>query len=493
MELPRRSAREMAVIEANAVARGATIDGLMEHAGRAVAEEAARRLPQPPARVAVVAGVGNNGGDGTCAAFYLAQWGYAPEVWLVAPPSEVRSAAARRGWERFAAGGPTHVGVPTPAELAGFPWVIDALLGTGQQGELRPPYSEAAEAMRAAGVPILSVDEPTGLGSAHAIRPSITVTFTFAKEGMDPTSSGEIVVRDIGIPPEATFEVGPGEFLLLPPVPRAGRTGRVVVVGGGPYAGAPALAALAALRAGAERATVLCPRAVAEALRANSPDLVVVPIGGERFAPEDGESLLGSLEGTRVAALAVGMGTGRAPGTVAALRTLLAGRGSRTPCVVDADGLEAALGIRSDVPGPPLVITPNAGELVRLGRLAAPPTEAERVRAAERLARTHHVTVLAKGATDVLVEGERTYLNRHHHPAATVAGAGDVLSGVVAALLAQGLEGLAAARLAAYWVGEAGIRLAERNGRGILATDLLEELPAVEVGERQRLRDASQA
>ena len=487
MERATRSAREMAVLEANALALGGTLEGLLEQAGRAVAEEAARRLPAPPARVSIVAGTGNNGGDGTCAAHYHLEHGHAPEVWMPRSPEEIRSPAARRCFDRIADRVPVHLGAPDRTALAGSSLAIDAMLGTGQSGPLRGPYAEAAAALNASGVPVLSVDEPSGLGTPGAVRPALTVTFTFRKEGMDPTNSGEIVLREVGIPPAAWEEVGPGEFLWAPEVPRSGRSGRVVVIGGGPFAGAPALAALAALRAGAERATVLCPRAVVESVRGYSPDLVVVPVGEVVLGPAEVPAVLEELGRQRVDALAVGMGAGRATGTVEALKEVLARWSIRSPCVVDADGLEAARRLDRPPDAPALVLTPNSGELLRLAGRSGELAMEERLAAAGQLARDGRCTLLAKGEVDLITDGERAYRNRHHHPAAAVAGAGDVLTGVVAALLAQGVPALPAARLAAYWVGRAGLELVARSGTGVLATDLLGALPAAGVDGLRRV------
>src|SRR5579863_9380431 len=148
---PPASPMEMAVMEANAVALGVSVDSLMENAGRALAEECARRIPAAPQRVVILAGPGNNGGDGTCAAHYLAQWGYHPEVWLVRPPAEIRSPAARRCYDRIAAEMRVRVGIPKADDLEGVPLILDALLGSGQAGDLRSPYREAVDMARASG------------------------------------------------------------------------------------------------------------------------------------------------------------------------------------------------------------------------------------------------------------------------------------------------------------------------------------------------------
>ncbi len=476
------TALEMAVAEQNAIALGVSLDSLMENAGRAIAEEAARRLPPAPARLAVLIGSGNNGGDGSCAAFYLNQWGYAPELFLVRPADEIRSSMARRCFERAAAHCPIHVGAPRPAELGQFALLVDALLGTGQSGPLRGSLQEVAEAARASGVPILSVDEPSGLGHPDAVRPRYTVALTALKTGMTEENCGEIVVRDIGIPAEARRQTGPGDFLFYPAAPVPGehpRPGRLVVVGGGPFAGAPALAGLGALRAGIERATILAPLPAADRAQSFSPNLVVHPVGTDHFRPADVPTLLSWLEANPVDAVVVGMGIGRAEPTLQAMREFLPAVIGRWPLVVDADALDALPPAGSEGPRPraPILATPNQTEYARVFDGEPSRSLDERREEVRRRAAARRLTLLVKGEVDVISDGQRSALNLNHPRALAVSGAGDVLAGVLGFLLARHLAPVPAARLASYWLGEAGHRSAARMGPGLLATDVLEELP----------------
>jgi ADP-dependent NAD(P)H-hydrate dehydratase / NAD(P)H-hydrate epimerase len=485
------SSLEMAVVEQNAVALGVTIDALMENAGRAVAEEATRHLPPPPARVAVVASTGNNGGDGTCAAFYLHQWGYSPEIWLVRPPVEIRSRAAQRCFDRIQHRVPVRVGVPRSEDLATMPLLIDALLGTGQTGALRSPIRDATAAMTQSGAPILAVDVPTGVRSADGLRPRWTVTFTIPKDDMAERNVGELSVRDIGMPPNSWRRTGPGEFLFFP-VPREprGRNGRVLVIGGGPYTGAPALAGLAALRSGAERATVVAPELAAEAIRSFSPNLIVWPIGSDRFRPTDGPAVLELVRAAPPRAVVLGMGAGASPDTTETLRTLIDSFEPDIPLVVDADGLAALSLVQGGAARPSggvLVATPNAGEFERVFGGPAAGSYEERSTHAERVAHEGRLTLVVKGSPDIVTDGESTVGNDHHHLAMTVGGVGDVLAGVLGSLLAQGVRPLHAARLATFWTGDAGFRAAARRGFGVVATDVLDELPAALVAGLQRV------
>lgn len=472
---------EMAVLERNAVALGLTIDALMENAGRAVAEEAARHLPPPPARVGILVGTGNNGGDGSCAGFYLGQWGYAPEAWAARPPADIRSSAARRNFDRLAARYSFHTGPPRAAELVDLPLVLDALLGSGQRGPLRGPYAVAGRAVEESRVPVLAVDLPSGLGTDTAIRPRWTVALTALKTGMTPENSGEITVRDIGIPDQARRETGPGDFLHFPTGSRRaerGRSARVVVIGGGPYAGAPALAALAALRSGVERATIYAPAPVAGLIQSMSPDLVVQPFGESAFQPSDVPAILEAVDAAKPAAVLVGMGAGASSKTIEAMTLLVAQLPPRAPLLLDADALHGLAPADASTRDPArIVATPNRGEWERILEGPAGPRGAEMADRVRSRAEELRVTLLVKGPSDVISDGRVVFENRHHDPAMTVAGAGDVLSGIIGGLLAQGVSAVGAARLGAYWAGEAGTRVAERRSFGLLATDLVEALP----------------
>ncbi len=492
--LPRPiSSAEMLVVERNAVALGVSLDTLMENAGRAVAEEATRHLPAPPARVAIVASTGNNGGDGTCAAFYLHQWGYSPEVWLLRAPLEIRSRSARRCFERIEHRLPVHVGAPRADDLASMPLVIDALLGTGQTDRLRSPVREAAVAIRTSGAPVLAVDLPTGTRDPDGVRARWTVALTAPKAEMDPAGSGTVVVRDIGIPENAWKRTGPGEFVLFrEPTGRTdrGRSARILVIGGGPYAGAPALAAMAALRSGAERATVIAPHGSAEAVQGFSPNLVVRAIGSERFRPVDVPEVVALVRSAPPAAVALGMGAGAHPETLAALAVLEGELAGTVPLVIDADGLTAlAAGPELQPRGPaPVLGTPNVGELARLFAGPSGNDPDERRRAVAEAAARRHLALVAKGEPDLIADGQVVVENHHHHPAMTVAGLGDVLAGVLVSLLGSGLPVLAAGRLGTYWVGEAGVLAASHRGFGLVATDVLDELPAALVAGLHRVR-----
>jgi NAD(P)H-hydrate epimerase len=304
---------------------------------------------------------------------------------------------------------------------------------------------------------------------------------------MNEDNAGDIRVRDIGIPADARLRTGPGEFLRAPHRSAASgaRSGRVLVVAGGPFTGAPVFAGLAALRSGAERATLVVPSPAAESARAGHPDLVVHTVGHDVFTPADVPRVEEIVRKFPIQSMVIGMGVGREPDTLEAMRTLVGSFRGRIPMVVDADALASL----TATPGASssLVATPNTGEYLRWFGDEGDERPEDRLELARRHALDWGVTLLAKGPADLITDGREGALNLHHHPAATVAGVGDVLGGVVGGLLAQGVPAFGAARLAAYWVGDAGSHVAEARGYGLTASDVLSELPATLVAGLRRL------
>ncbi|MFI5414808.1 MAG: NAD(P)H-hydrate dehydratase [Candidatus Lutacidiplasmatales archaeon] len=476
---PPRSSLEHAIAERNAVAIGAPLDWLMDNAGRVLAEELIGRFPDPSARIVVLSGGGNNGGDGASAVDHLRQGGRTAELWVVPGRSEVRSSVARHALALVDARSKVHEGVPSVADLAGSAVVVDALLGAGQAGELRAPYREAVEHVRASKVPVLAVDLPTGFGGPEALVPNWTVTLSCPKIGLTEATGGTITVRSIGIPEAAFDHTGPGDFLAYPRPTARGRKARVAVIGGGPFTGAPALAALAALRSGAERATVYAPEPAAAAIRALSPDLVVVPSGDGRIRQEDVEGILDAVVASKVGAVVVGMGLGRHPETLEALPSLLKGLSGTLPLVVDADALDALPAAVAATVAAPVVVTPNEGEFARVFGGEAWVGPESRIAAAAAASHSRGVTVVLKGAEDVIAGNQRIVVSGPHSRSMNVGGSGDVLAGIIGRLLADRLDPVHAARLAAHWLGDTGGVVGARLGDGLLATDLIEHLPMV--------------
>jgi NAD(P)H-hydrate epimerase len=474
------SPEEMRVLDANARHYGVSILDLMERAGRGVADVVLRDFHAGGKRVLVLCGTGNNGGDGFVAARYLAN-DAAVAVLLARDPDAVATDPARRNLERLPQKVDLAVAAPPfDALLRDADVVVDALLGIGVQGELREPYASLVAALAACGKPVVAVDVPSGFGTDRAFRPAATVTMHDVKEGMTEANCGAIHVVDIGIPPEVEERVGPGEFLLYPrpdPESHKGQNGRVLVVGGGPYTGAPGLAALAAYRMGADLVHVATPARAHPIVASFSPNLIVHALEGDgrRFVPDDVDRLHALLP--LADAVVVGPGAGDAEETKETLRRFLAA--ADVPVVVDADGLVAVAEDPECLKGKAGVVTPHAREFADLAGESLPEDAAKRKDAVRTLARRLGVAVLLKGRTDVISDGERVKVNPTGNAAMTVGGTGDVLAGLVGALLAKGVAPYDAARMAAFANGTAGDMAFEEVSYGMVSSDLLAYVPRV--------------
>jgi ADP-dependent NAD(P)H-hydrate dehydratase / NAD(P)H-hydrate epimerase len=465
---------------------------LMEAAGRAVAEAVVELSPEGPVRV--VCGKGNNAGDGLVAARHLAEAGHAVAALLLWPAEELSGDAAAN-LERFPA---EQVGEDLAARLAGSGAVVDAIFGTGFSGEPRGPALAAIEAIGACGAPVVACDVASGVDASSgevagaAVEAAVTVSFHVAKLGhlIAPGKwrTGELRVAPIGIPAGALTGAAAGAIrpsvLELAPRRDARSTkfssGQVAIAGGSRgLTGAVRMASLAAIRSGAGYATVAVPADLEPIFEAGQPEVMSVGCpGGDGFlAPASAKPLLRAFEGA--AAGVLGPGLGRDPGSVELAREVLGAIDA--PLVLDADGLNAFAGALGRIAAreAPTVLTPHAGEL---GRMLGRPSEevaAQRLDAAREGARAAGAIVVLKGDDTIVTDGERVAVNECSAPALATAGTGDVLSGMVAALLARGLEPFVAACAAVVAHTRAGRDAAARIGaaESVIATDVIESIP----------------
>ena len=492
------TAREMAEIDRRAAAEYG-IPGLllMENAGAAVARAAAQMAPDGP--VAVLAGPGNNGGDGFVAARHLANAGRDVTVYCLADRERYRDDAATNLaiLERLRV--PVRFRGPTPGELAAAALVVDALLGTGARGAPRGAVAQAIRSIGSAGRPVLAVDIPSGVdgdtGEAWepAVRAGRTVTFGLAKRGHflgeGPERRGELVVADISLPRPLLEETPAMELVtpemvraLLPPRGREdhkGSRGRVLVVAGGPgFLGAARLAAAGAVRAGAGLVTLAVPAPLWKALVADGPwEALTRGLAADERGAVAADALpeVAALsQGVRAVLAGPGLTTGK--GTAVLVRGLLE-QETQVPLVLDAD----ALNVLAEEPGPlaqarrPVAITPHPGEMGRLLGTTSDAVQRERVDHALTAARELRCVVVLKGAGTLIADpGGKLYLNPTGNPVLATGGTGDVLGGMLAALAAQGTSLVGAAVAAAYVHGLAADARVEREGRrGFAAGDLL--------------------
>lgn len=482
---------------------------LMENAGAAVAEAIRERFPDA-ARIVVLCGKGNNGGDGFVVARKLR--GIGAEALLLGRRADVKGdalihlqACERSGGRVREVADPAAWAAVAP-DVATADLLVDALLGTGLRARATGPAAAGIEALARAseaGIPVVAVDLPSGLGSdtgrvdGPAVQADLTVTFAAPKWShvLAPACErvGELALADIGIPEEVLERVAPSLFLaeeedaaVAFPARDAGAHkgshGHVLVVGGSlGKTGAAVLAGIGALRSGAGLVTVATPASCLGTVAAGRPELMTEPLpesaaGG--LSEESAERILALAE--RRDAVVLGPGLGSAADTRAVVSTVV--RDCPVPLLVDADGLNALSGtpdLAALLRGrpAPTVLTPHPGEMARLTGRSVAEIQESRVASARALAEETGAVVVLKGqGTVVAVPEGRCALNPTGNPGMATAGTGDVLAGVIGALLAHGECGPAA--VAGVFVhGRAGDLAASRRGEdALVAGDLAEAL-----------------
>jgi NAD(P)H-hydrate epimerase len=480
---------------------------LMENAGRGATDAIERAFgPAGGRRVAVLAGKGNNGGDGFVVARHLAGRGARVTVWLLARVSEVHGDAATN-LDIVRRAVPVTEVTDTPGlervrgALREADLVVDALLGTGASGPASGLLAEAIRLVNESTRPVCALDLPSGLSAddgtstGPVVQADLTVTFGLPKRGLvlhpGAAHAGRIEVADLGVPRAwlgegvsvGLLEPDDVRGLLIPRPPDAhkGRFGHLLVIGGSVgKTGAAVLTCLGALRSGAGLVTCAVPGTQQPIVAGGVPEAMTEPLPetAVRTLSEHALHRLTELA-SRMDAIAVGPGVGLDPETQATVREL--SRRVDRPMVLDADALTALaghLGVLREAQGP-RVLTPHPGEAARLLDAGVAEIQAARIESARRLAAATGAFVALKGAgTVVAAPGGEATVNPTGNPGMATGGTGDVLTGVAGALLAQGLAPLAALRLAVYLHGLAGDRAAAGLGPvGLRAGDVADALP----------------
>ena len=480
-------ARDVRELDRRAIETGgiAGID-LMERAGLESFRVLRQRWPAAR-RVAVVAGTGNNGGDGFVVARLAAAEGLAVSVGLIGDAARI-AGDARTAYRRMLAASPGPATDRNPVEEADV--IVDALFGTGLAREVSGPAAEAVRAMTDASAPVLALDVPSGIHSdtgrelGAAVRAAVTVSFIGLKQGLFTREgrecAGELVYRDLGVPEHVrtrvkasarrmAFEDCAGLLGARRGDSHKGRFGHVLIVGGDHgFAGAARLAGEAAGRAGAGLVSVATrPRHVA-ALVAARPEMMVHAVE----SPGDLDPLLG-----RASVVATGPGLGRGAWGASLLERIVS---SDRALVIDADAIN--LLAQRSVRWPcaetrAVVYTPHPGEAGRVLGESAGVLETDRFRTVRALAQAHSGTWLLKGAgTIVFAPGATVRVCEGGNPGMASGGMGDVLTGIVAALMAQGCSAFDAASAGACLHAAAGDAAARDGMRGMLASDVIAAL-----------------
>jgi len=504
------SAHEMQIMDRNTIeAFGIPGIVLMENAGRGATRFFLETVFENSTRkIGVMAGRGNNGGDGYVMARYLTQQGCQVTVFVLAQSGRVQRDAAAN----LKLLAPLGITVTELPDLQTFEknknrlvqqdiW-IDAILGTGLKSDVRGYFKEVIRFINHQNKPVFAVDIPSGLNSdtgqpcGIAIKAKATATFACAKTGLmlypGAAYAGEIGVIDIGIPPHITDAVAPDVQLLVPgkirdalpnrePDTHKGRTGHLLVVAGSTgKTGAAAMAAMAAMRIGAGLVTLGVPERIHRTLEVQVVEAMTAPLP----ATSDGcldeqalEPLMKLLAGKKC--LAIGPGLGTAPQTGRLIRALI--RQSPIPVVIDADGLNLLTGHTAllkelDIP---VVLTPHPGEMARLTGLTVAQVQHDRLSCARNFANEFNVHVVLKGARTVIVHPQQgVAINPTGNSGMASGGMGDVLTGCIAGLVTQGCPPAEAARIGVFLHGAAADHLASTIGAyGFLATEVMNALP----------------
>jgi NAD(P)H-hydrate epimerase len=481
------TAAQLRELERAAVDGGTAGYALMQRAGAAAFAALRQRWPLAR-RLVIVAGPGNNGGDGLVVARLARKEGLEPIVLLLADPATLRG-EARQAWEDMGEAG-IHAQAFEAGKLSGADLIVDALLGIGVHAPLRAEWLAAIEAINASGRPVFALDLPSGLDpdtgrALPAVRAAATITFIAYKKGLfvgeGPEYAGEVLLEPLQLPGNPSLRPALQRLThaslaaALPLRPRESHKaqfGRVLVVGGGKgMPGAVRLAAEAALRVGAGLVTVASLPEHLAAIVGPRPELMfhALPEGGELAAVMAAADVV-----------AIGPGLGRDAWAKDVLAAAMAARRPGQQLVIDADALNLmALGYgceRCD----DWVLTPHPGEAARLLGISTAEVQADRVAALAALCEQRGGTIVLKGASSLVGRrGEVPWLCDHGNPGMSVPGMGDVLTGALAGLLAQSARPFEATGAAVYAHAVAGDRCARLGLRGVLALEVAQELRAV--------------
>lgn len=488
------STREMKALETNSEYYGVSRLQLMENAGKSVAEEISSRFQPSKTKVAIFCGLGGNGGDGLVTARHLLNKGFQIEVIIAGKSDNITDNETRANWNALQSL-KSQITIHEVYDSSLIPdskadVIVDSLLGIGLKGAPRPPIQQLITKVNTMKAFCIAVDVPTGIDSdsgealGEVVKADLTVTFHKSKPGLEKAKKyiGEIATKDIGLPTQFERFAGPGDVQIVmkprSPETHKGDFGRLLVIGGSEtFSGAPALVALAAYRVGVDLVHVGAPVKTAYAVSSMSSDLITIKLDGDHVNPRNIAALEPYLE--KSTAVAIGPGLGLHRETVEFVKEIVNRiEAKKIPLLLDADGLKAFAEFKRKVKSP-MVFTPHAGEYKILTGREVPQALEERAEEIRKTADELGVVLLLKGHTDMISDGKRVKFNFTGNPGMTVGGTGDVLSGIVAAFLAQGIDPFEAAVAGAFINGAAGDFVACDKGFHMVASDLLEWIPRV--------------
>ena len=485
---------------------------LMESAGKSLAEEVGKIAVYTfakPVKVVIFTGSGGNGGDGFVAARYLLNRGYDVDIYML--KENIRSDDAKTNLEILENMKPLlsrlniynlktledinscEVAQSKDSEFV----IVDGLLGTGIHGKLQTNIKRAIEIINESNGITISVDVPSGMdpltGEINdlAVVPDYTISFHKIKTGVrdaDEELVGGLVTADIGIPFEAEYFVNYGDFLRLKnrdSSSHKGNNGRLLVIGGSKdYSGAPAIAGMAAIGAGADLVYVASPQNAAEAIKSTSPDLIVKSLEGDKLSLKHSDEILSLVD--NVDSVLIGPGAGIDEDTSKLFNILVTK--IKKPIVLDADALKqvelSLIKNREDI-----ILTPHIFEFKSFFKVEDDfkldidsydfSKVDENITEFQKIIRQIKGTVVVKGKYDLILSGNKFKINKSGNAGMTVGGTGDALAGISASLLSQGLSSFDSASLATFINGLAGDEAYNIKGNGFSATDLVSYIGSV--------------
>ena len=485
---------------------------LMESAGKSLAEEVGKIAVYTfakPVKVVIFTGSGGNGGDGFVAARYLLNRGYDVDIYML--KENIRSDDAKTNLEILENMKPRlsrlniynlktledinscEVAQSKDSEFV----IVDGLLGTGIHGKLQTNIKRAIEIINESNGITISVDAPSGMdpltGEINdlAVVPDYTISFHKIKTGVrdaDEELVGGLVTADIGIPFEAEYFVNYGDFLRLKnrdSSSHKGNNGRLLVIGGSKdYSGAPAIAGMAAIGAGADLVYVASPQNAAEAIKSTSPDLIVKSLEGDKLSLKHSDEILSLVD--NVDSVLIGPGAGIDEDTSKLFNILVTK--IKKPIVLDADALKqvelSLIKNREDI-----ILTPHIFEFKSFFKVENDlkldidsydfSKVDENITEFQKIIRQIKGTVVVKGKYDLILSGNKFKINKSGNAGMTVGGTGDALAGISASLLSQGLSSFDSASLATFINGLAGDEAYNIKGNGFSATDLVSYIGSV--------------
>ncbi len=475
---------EIKVIDINSEYYGIPPSVLMDNAGTGLASFLEKKDQK---NFLFFCGVGNNGGDGLVASRIISEK-YNVVVFIVGKKSDIKTDISKKNFEKLKKTSAKIYDIDSKNEIETLlddtDIVVDAMLGIGIKGEPREPYKTIIQKINnQENKIVVACDIPTGFQTSTQIKADYTITFHDQKNGMNAENCGEIHIVDIEVPEKAKHYVGPGEISVYYPRNKKeshkGDNGKTLIIGGGPFTGAPYLSSMASLKTGTDLSYVAAPSYAAEIISSYSPNLIVKPLTNkQRLVPTDLDLIEEFIK--KIDTVAVGPGLGGHPETLKTVEYII------TKCVknnknlvIDADAIQAVGNNPSIIKNSKTVLTPHAGEFKKLTGINLSYDLDQRTNEVQKWANEYNVTIFLKGPVDIITNGKQTKYNDIHNPSMTVGGTGDVLTGIIAALLSKNMSPFNASRTAAFINGEAGNLAFEKKSYGLLPTDILDEIPTV--------------